>query len=344
VLASAVYPARSPDVNVADIKAQVAANEKGVQELRSVVERYGLAVVQAYMRHVMDNAEESVRQVIDRIADGSFAYTMDDGSPLRVALTVDHRARTATVDFTGTGRQRDDNFNAPPAVTRSAVLYSLRCLVGSDIPLNDGCLKPIRLVIPPGTFLSPQRGAAVVAGNTETSQAVVNALFGAVGALACSQATMNNFIFGDATRQYYETICGGAGAGPGFDGTSAVHTHMTNTRMTDPEVLELRYPVRLEAFAIRRGSGGGGCWRGGDGVVRRIRFLEPMTAVVVSSRRNVAPFGLAGGADGTPGRQWVERRDGSRDVMTGTDQSELAPGDVFVIETPGGGGYGLPGG
>jgi len=340
VLASATYPARSPDVNVADIKAQIAANEKGVQELRGVVARFGLDTVRAYMRHVMDNAKESVRRVIDRIGDGSFAYTMDDGSPLRVAITVDHEARTATVDFTGTGGQRDDNFNAPPAVTRSAVLYALRCLVGSDIPLNDGCLKPVRLVIPPGTFLSPQPGAAVVAGNTETSQAVVNALLGAVGVLACSQATMNNFIFGDATRQYYETICGGAGAGPGFDGTSAIHSHMTNTRMTDPEVLELRYPVRLEAFAIRRGSGGGGRWRGGDGAVRRIRFLEPMTAVIVSSRRNIAPFGLAGGADGAPGRQWVEHEDGSRHVMTGTDQTELASGDVFVIETPGGGGYG----
>jgi 5-oxoprolinase (ATP-hydrolysing) len=300
--------------------------------------------VQAYMRHVMDNAEESVRQVIDRIVDGSFAYTMDDGSPLRVAIRIDRQARSATIDFTGTGGERKDNFNAPPAVTRSAVLYTLRCLVGSDIPLNDGCLKPIRLVIPPSTFLSPRPGAAVVAGNTETSQAVVNALFGAVGAVACSQATMNNFIFGDATRQYYETICGGAGAGPGFDGVSAVHTHMTNTRMTDPEVLELRYPVRLEAFAIRRGSGGTGCWRGGDGTVRRIRFLEPMTAVILSSRRNVPPFGLDGGADGACGRQWVERSGGSRSAMTGTDRTELAPGDVFVIETPGGGGYGLSGG
>ena len=344
VLATATYPARSPDINVADIKAQIAANEKGVQELRGVVARYGLGVVRAYMRHVMDNAEESVRRVLDRIGDGAFAYTMDDGSPLRVAITVDHQARTATVDFTGTGGQRADNFNAPPAVTRSAVLYALRCLVGSDIPLNDGCLKPIRLVILPGTFLSPRPGAAVVAGNTETSQAVVNALLGAVGALACSQATMNNFIFGEATRQYYETICGGAGAGPGFDGVSAVHTHMTNTRMTDPEVLELRYPVRLEAFALRSGSGGTGRWHGGDGAVRRIRFLEPMTAVIVSSRRNIAPFGLAGGGDAAPGRQWVERADGSRHMMTGTDQVELAPGDVFVVETPGGGGYGVPGG
>jgi 5-oxoprolinase (ATP-hydrolysing) len=344
LLASATYPARSPDVNVADIKAQIAANEKGLQELRRVIAQFGLDLVQAYMRHVMDNAEESVRRVLDRISGGAFAYTMDDGSPLRVAITVDHRTRSATVDFTGTGAQRGDNFNAPPAVTRAAVLYAFRCLVGSDIPLNDGCLKPIRLVIPPDTFLSPRRGAAVVAGNTETSQAVVSALLGAVGAAACSQATMNNFIFGDDTRQYYETICGGSGAGPGFAGTDAVHTHMTNTRMTDPEVLELRYPVRLEAFAVRRGSGGAGEWRGGDGALRRIRFLEPMTAVIVSSRRNIAPFGLAGGGDGAPGRQWVEHPDGSVEVMTGTDRASLAPGDVFVIETPGGGGYGAPGG
>jgi 5-oxoprolinase (ATP-hydrolysing) len=225
-------------------------------------------------------------------------------------------------------------------VTRAAVLYVFRCLVGDDIPLNDGCLKPIEIVIPPGTFLSPAPGAAVVAGNTEVSQATCNALFGALGAIACSQATMNNFIFGNAHLQYYETICGGTGAGPGFDGTAAVQTHMTNTRMTDPEVLELRTPVRLEAFAIRRGSGGAGCWRGGNGAVRRIRFLAPMTAVIVASRRNVAPFGLAGGADGAPGRQWIERADGSREPLTGTDQAELEAGDVFVIETPGGGGYG----
>jgi 5-oxoprolinase (ATP-hydrolysing) len=344
LLTGAKYPARSPDVNVADIKAQVAANEKGVQELRRVVSQFGWDTVRAYMRHVMDNAEESVRRVIERIGDGSFDYRMDDGSPLRVAVSVDRAARSATVDFTGTGEQRADNFNAPPAVTRAAVLYVFRCLVGADIPLNDGCLKPIRLVIPPGTFLSPYPGAAVVAGNTEVSQATCNALFGALGAIACSQATMNNFLFGDETRQYYETICGGTGAGPspqggGFDGTSAVQTHMTNTRMTDPEVLELRYPVRLEEFAIRRGSGGAGRWRGGDGAVRRLRFLEPMTAVIVASRRAVPPFGLAGGADGTPGRQWVERADGRTEALGGTDRAELAPGDAFVIETPGGGGY-----
>ncbi len=340
MLAGAKYPARSPDVNVADIKAQVAANEKGVQELTRVVAQYGWDVVRAYMTHVMDNAEESVRRVLARIGDGSFEYTMDDGSPLRVRVSVDRAARTAVVDFTGTGKQRNDNFNAPPAVTRAVVLYVFRCLVGTDIPLNDGCLKPISIIIPPGTFLSPAPGAAVVAGNTEVSQGTCNALFGALAAMACSQATMNNFIFGDATRQYYETICGGTGAGPGFDGTSAVQTHMTNTRMTDPEVFELRYPVRLEEFSIRRGSGGAGKWHGGNGSRRRIRFLEAMTAVVVASRRNVAPFGLAGAADGAAGRQWVDRVDGTRTVMSGTDQTEIAPGDVFTIETPGGGGYG----
>ncbi len=340
LLSGARYPARSPDVNVADIKAQVAANAQGVQELGRVVAQYGWEVVAAYMRHVMDNAEESVRRVIARIEGGSFDYTMDDGAPLKVNVTVDREARTARVDFTGTGVQRPNNFNSPPAVTRAAVLYVFRCLVGTDIPLNDGCLVPIEIVIPPGTFLSPEPGCAVVAGNTEVSQATCNALFGALGALACSQATMNNFLFGDATRQYYETICGGVGAGDGFDGCSAVQTHMTNTRMTDPEVLELRYPVVLEEFAIRRGSGGAGRWRGGDGARRRIRFLEPMTAVIVASRRNIAPFGLAGGADGAAGRQWVEREGGAREVLSGTARAELLPGDVFVIETPGAGGYG----
>jgi len=346
LLSGARYPARSPDVNVADIKAQVAANERGVQELGRVVRQYGWDTVQAYMRHVMDNAEESVRRAIVRIApsigDGVFDYGMDDGTRLRVVVTLDPDARTATVDFTGTGPQSAGNFNAPPAVTRAVVLYVFRCLVGEDIPLNDGCLKPIRIVLPPGTFLSPEPGAAVVAGNTEVSQATCNALFGALGTLACSQATMNNVLFGDATRQYYETICGGMGAGADRPGASAIQTHMTNTRMTDPEVLELRYPVRLQTFAIRRGSGGAGAQRGGDGSVRRIRFLEPMTAVVVASRRTVAPFGLQGGEPGAAGRQWVERVDGSWHEMTGTDQAELQPGDAFVIETPGGGGYGGP--
>ncbi len=342
LLASAKYPARSPDVNVADIKAQVAANAKGVVELTRVVEEFGWETVAAYMRHVMDNAEESVRRVLDRLGDGSFDYRMDDGALLRVTIRVDHAKREAVVDFTGTSEQRTNNFNAPSAIARSVVLYVFRCLTGADIPLNDGCLKPLRIVIPPRSFLSPEPGAAVVAGNTEVSQATCNAIFGALGSIACSQATMNNYIFGDAKLQYYETICGGTGAGPGFDGTSAVQTHMTNTRMTDPEIMELRYPVRLEEFAIRRGSGGAGRFRGGDGSRRRIRFLAPMTLVVVASRRNVAPFGLAGGADGAPGRQWVERADGTIEQMSGTSSAELAPGDLGVIETPGGGGYGAP--
>ncbi len=295
------------------------------------------------MTHVMDNAEESVRKVLDRIGDGAFDYTMDDGTPLKVRITVDKATRSARVDFTGTGPQRDrNNFNSPPPSPARPVLYVFRCLVGSEILLNDGelHLKPIDIVIPPGTFL-PNPGAAVVAGNTEVSQATCNALFGALGTLACSQATMNNFLFGDATRQYYETICGGMGAGPDNDGTSAVQTHMTNTRMTDPEIFELRYPVVLEEFSIRRGSGVAGRHKGGDGSRRRIRFLEPMTAVIVSSRRNVPPFGQHGGADGAAGRQWVDRADGSRTALTGTaDKAELARGDIFVIETPGGGGFG----
>ncbi len=345
LLAGARHPARSPDVNVADIKAQVAANQRGVDELARVVHRHGWPTVQAYMRHVMDNAEEGVRRVLDRIhakdGESTFDYTMDDGAPLRVRLTVDHAARTATVDFTGTGLQSPGNFNAPPAVTRAVVLYVFRCLVGEDIPLNDGCLVPIRIVIPPGTFLSPAPGAAVVAGNTEVSQATCNALLGALGRLACSQATMNNVVFGDATRQYYETICGGMGAGPHGPGQHAVQTHMTNTRMTDPEVFELRYPVRLERFEIRHGSGGAGQHQGGNGSRRTIRFLEPMTISVVASRRDVPPFGLEGGSPGAPGRQWIDRADGTTHAMGGRDQAELQPGDAFTIETPGGGGYGI---
>ena len=340
LLTGARYPARSPDVNVADIKAQVAANERGVQELGLVAARYGWPVVAAYMGHVMDNAEASVRGVLDRLQDGSFATTLDDGTPLCVAVRVDRAARRATVDFTGTGPQRPGNFNAPRAVTRAVVLYVFRCLVGTDIPLNDGCLRPIEIVLPPGTFLSPAPGAAVVAGNTEVSQAVCNALLGALGVMASSQGTMNNLLFGDATRQYYETICGGMGAGPTWDGAGPVQTHMTNTRMTDPEILELRYPVRLEHFGVRRGSGGAGAHHGGDGCVRRIRFLEPMEAVIVASRRTVPPFGMAGGQPGAAGRQWVERADGRIDAMTGTDRADLAPGDALIVETPGGGGYG----
>jgi 5-oxoprolinase (ATP-hydrolysing) len=341
LLTGAQYPARSPDTNIADIKAQVAANTCGVRELHKVVARYGREVVTAYMAHVMQNGEESIRSVIEHLKDGSFDYVMDDGSPLRVAVRVDRRSRAATIDFTGTGAQHAGNFNAPPAVVRAVVLYVFRCLVGRDIPLNDGCLRPITIVLPAGTFLSPAPGSAVVAGNTEVSQAVCNALLGALGVCASSQATMNNLLFGDARQQYYETICGGAGAGPAFDGASAVHTHMTNTRITDAEVLELRYPVRLERFAIRVGSGGVGRRRGGDGVVRRIRFNAPMTAVIVSSRRTLPPHGLAGGGSGALGRQWLERADGSIEFLAGVDQRELHAGDQLVVETPGGGGFGV---
>jgi 5-oxoprolinase (ATP-hydrolysing) len=340
LLAGTRYPARSPDVNVADIKAQIAANEKGVQELSRAVADYGLATVSAYMHHVMDNAEESVRRVLAKLPDGQFETSIDDGAPLKVAIRVDRAARKAVIDFTGTGPQRPSNFNAPSAVCRAVVLYCFRCLVGEDIPLNDGCLKPLEIVIPEGTFLSPRPGAAVVAGNTEVSQMTCNALLAALGACASAQATMNNLLFGDARYQYYETICGGIGAGPGFKGAGPVQTHMTNTRMTDPEILELRYPVRLEEFSIRRGSGGAGRWRGGDGSRRRIRFLHPMEAVIVASRRNVPPHGLQGGADGAAGRQWVERTDGSIQWLMGSDSAHLAAGEVLGIETPGGGGWG----
>ena len=349
LLGSARYPARSPDVNVADIKAQVAANEKGVQELSRAVAEFGLDTVRAYMKHVMDNAEESVRRVLERLQDGAFATTIDDGTPLKVSVRVDRANRRAVIDFTGTGPQRPDNFNAPAAVCRAVVLYCFRCLVGEDIPLNDGCLVPLEIVVPEGSFLAPRKGgpgggAAVVAGNTEVSQMTCNALLAALGACASAQATMNNVLFGDAVYQYYETVCGGIGAGPGFPGTSAVQTHMTNTRMTDPEVLELRYPVRLEEFGIRRGSGGAGRWPGGDGSRRRIRFLRPMEAVIVASRRTVPPHGLEGGAPGAAGRQWVERMDGTIHALKGQDRASLAPGDVLGLETPGGGGYGVPGG
>ncbi|MDE8342605.1 MAG: hydantoinase B/oxoprolinase family protein, partial [Acidocella sp.] len=341
ILAGAKYPARNPGQNVADMQAQIAANATGVAALNAIIVRYGWDVVQAYMGHVKNNAEASIRRVIGKLRDGAFDYEMDDGTKLKVSVTIDHQAQSAVIDFTGTGAPLvANNFNAPPAVTTAAVLYAFRCLVGTDIPLNEGCLKPLKIVIPAGCFLSPLPGAAVVAGNTEVSQAVTVALLGALGACAASQATMNNFLFGDATRQYYETICGGAGAGPGFSGTAAVHTHMTNTRMTDPEIMELRYPVRVEEFSIRRGSGGNGKYRGGDGAIRKLRFLEPMVATIVSSRRRQGPFGLAGGGDGAVGQQFVERRDGGLEELAGCAQVNLAAGDAFIIATPGGGGYG----
>ena len=328
------WPARNPDQNVADLKAQIAAGAKGIQEVRRMIDDFGLDVVHAYMKHVQDNAEEQVRRVIDVMRDGEFELPMDVGSRIRVRIAFDKARRAATVDFTGTSGQLPNNFNAPSAVARSAVLYVFRCLVEDDIPLNDGCLKPIRIVIPEDSMLAPKYPAAVAAGNVETSQALVDALFGALGVAAESQGTMNNILFGNERHQYYETVCGGAGAGPGYDGTSAVHTNMTNTRLTDPEILEWRYPVVLESFGINRGSGGRGVGGAATVACARIRFLEAMDLTVLSQHRIVAPYGLAGGEDGRCGRNWVERTDGTRDEMTGQDRRHVDAGDVFVLETP----------
>ena len=334
------YPARNPTQNMADLRAQIAANEKGVAELRRMVADFGLDVVRAYMGHVQDNAAESVARVIERLHDCSFALEMDQGTVIRVAITVDREARRARVDFTGTSAQVGTNFNAPAPVTRAAVLYVFRCLVADEIPMNAGCLRPVEIVIPEGSMLAPAYPAAVVAGNVETSQAVTNCLFGALGAVAAAQGTMNNLTFGNNRHQYYETICGGAGAGPDFDGASAVHTHMTNSRLTDPEVLEFRYPVVVEDFHVNRGSGGGGRHRGGDGTVRTIRFLERMDCAILSGHRVVPPFGLAGGQPGIRGRNSVRRRDGRVELLEGCDQTALNPGDAITIQTPSGGGYG----
>jgi 5-oxoprolinase (ATP-hydrolysing) len=334
------WPARNPHQNIADLQAQIAANTMGVRELRRMVDHFGLDVVKAYMGHVQDNAEETVRRVLGVLEDGTFRVEMDDGAEIRVSITVDRQARGAVVDFAGTSPQQPGNFNAPKAVTRAAVLYVFRTLVDEPIPMNEGCLKPIEIRVPEGCMLNPVYPAAVVAGNVETSQAVVDCLYGALGVMAAAQGTMNNLTFGNATYQYYETICGGAGAGPDYDGASAVHTHMTNSRLTDPEVLEFRFPVLVEDFRVRAGSGGAGAHRGGDGVVRRLRFREAMTAAILSNRRRVPPFGLQGGADGACGRNAVERADGTVEPLTATGAADMAPGDVFVIETPGGGGYG----
>jgi 5-oxoprolinase (ATP-hydrolysing) len=340
LLASGAWPARNPDQNIADLRAQIAANEKGVQELRRMVGDFGLDVVNAYMGHVQDNAEEQVRRVIDVLKDGRFAYEMDDGSIIRVAVTIDRTGRGARIDFTGTSKQANSNFNAPSAVCKAAVLYVFRTLVDDDIPMNAGCMKPLEIVIPEGSMLNPRYPAAVVAGNVETSQCITDALYGALGVMSAAQGTMNNLTFGNARYQYYETICGGSGAGPDFDGTDAVHTHMTNSRLTDPEVLEWRFPVLVESFAIRRGSGGAGAHRGGDGVIRRLMFREAMTAGILSGHRRVPPYGLAGGAPGKVGRNYVVRADGTVEELAGTARVEMNPGDSFVIETPGGGGFG----
>ena len=342
LLRSGKYPARNPEQNLADLKAQIAANEKGVQELRRMVDQFGEDVVRAYMGHVQDNAEESVRRVITKLKDGEFTLPLDNGARIRVAIRVDAATRSAEIDFTGTSVQLENNFNAPKAVCMAAVLYVFRTLVDDDIPLNAGCLKPLKVIVPAGSMLNPNPPASVVAGNVETSTCITNALYGALGALAAGQCTMNNFTFGNAEYQYYETISGGSGAGIGFDGTSVVQTHMTNSRLTDPEVLEFRYPVLLESYTIRAGSGGAGRWKGGDGGIRRVRFLEPMTASILSNGRNVPSFGIAGGKPGALGINRVERADGSVEVLAHIGSTEMGPGDVFVIETPGGGGAGTP--
>lgn len=340
LLASGDWPVRNADQNIGDIRAQIAACARGADALAAAVADHGLDVVLAYMGHVRANAEEMVRRLLAGIEGGSFRYAMDNGAEVAVKVTIDKAARRAVVDFTGTSPQRDDNFNAPASIARAALLYVVRVLVDEPIPLNDGCLAPFEIVLPEGSMLNPAWPAAVVAGNVETSQVVTDALFGAFGAMAGAQGTMNNFTFGDGSRQYYETIAGGSGAGKDFAGTSGVQTHMTNSRMTDPEVLEHRFPVLVERFAIRAGSGGEGAFCGGDGTIRRLRFRAPMTATILSNRRVVAPFGLAGGGDGTPGRNSIERNDGSVEQLPSAATAQLAAGDVFVIETPGGGGYG----
>ncbi|WMW21616.1 hydantoinase B/oxoprolinase family protein [Methanolobus mangrovi] len=345
-LASGKYPARNPFQNIADLKAQVAANEKGARELEKLVEHFSMETVQAYMQHVMDNAEESVRRVIEVLKDGEYSLSFDDGTVIHVRVNIDHMERTAHIDFTGTSRQHPGNMNAPVAVCKAAVLYVFRSLVEKDIPLNEGCMRPLMLTIPEKSILNPEYPAAVVAGNVETSQYIVDALFGALGVMAGSQGTMNNFTFGDEEFQYYETICGGSGAGDGFDGTNAVQTHMTNSRITDPEVLEWRFPVRLEEFSVRKGSGGGGEYSGGCGVVRKIRFLRPMRAAIISSHRKIPPAGLNGGENGKVGHNYVVRAgeimnaDGKIEELEGRALVDMNKGDLFVVETPGAGGFG----
>jgi len=325
---------------MADLKAQVAANETGRRELLRVTTAYGAETIVAYMNHVQRNAEESVRQVIGQLSDGSFTYPMDSGAEIRVAVRVDRAARTAVVDFTGTSAQQAGNYNAPLAISRAVVLYVFRTLVGKEIPLNEGCLRPLQIIVPEGSMLNPRYPAAVIAGNTEVSQAACNALYGALGVLAGSQGTMNNFVWGNDAFQNYETIAGGTGAGPGFAGCDAVQSHMTNTRMTDPEVLEKRFPVRLESFGIRRGSGGAGQWPGGNGAVRRLRFLAPVTVTTLCSSRRVPPFGGAGGGPGAVGENRVIWPDGRVEALPGNAERDLPPGAVFEMLTPGGGGWG----
>ena len=343
LLSSGPYPVRNFDQNLADLSAQVAANAKGGQELRHIIEQFGLDTVQSYMVHVQDNAEESVRRVLDVLKDGSFEYELDQGHKICVKISIQKDssgATSATIDFTGTSDQVSSNFNAPSAVCMAAVLYVFRTLVDDDIPLNAGCLKPLNVIIPEGCMLNPVYPAAVVAGNVETSQSITDTLYGALGVMAASQGSMNNFTFGNEQYQYYETISGGSGAGPDFDGTGAVQTHMTNSRLTDPEILENRFPVLLESFSIRKNSGGEGKHRGGDGTIRRVRFLEPMTASILSDHRRIPPFGMVGGGTGALGHNSVERSDGTVEELSACASTEMMPGDTFIIKTPGGGGFG----
>jgi 5-oxoprolinase (ATP-hydrolysing) len=340
LLGSGPFPARNPARNLSDLRAQLAACTRGAELLRAAAREHGPEAVAAYMDHVIANAEESVRRLLGRLEDGSFAYEMDNGAVVQVAIRIDRENRSAVFDFTGTSDQLPGNFNAPRSITRAAALYVLRTLIDDAIPMNDGCLRPVTLIVPEGSMLNPRPGAAVVAGNVETSQVVTDALFAATGRLAPSQGTMNNFTFGNERHQYYETICGGSGAGPDHDGTSAVQTHMTNSRLTDPEILEARLPVRVERFAIRRGSGGAGRHRGGDGVERCITFLEPMRANILANRRRVAPRGICGGVDALPGRNWARRADGTVEDLGATGSVQMQAGDSFVILTPGGGGFG----
>lgn len=340
ILTSNIYPVRNLVQNIADVQAQIAANTKGVQELKQIIRHYGLETVCNYMKYVQDNAEESVRKAIAVLKDGYFSCELDTGEKIQVNISIDCKKRSAKIDFTGTSPQTHNNFNAPTAVCKAAVLYVFRSLVDDDIPLNSGCLKPLEIIIPEGCLLNPKYPAAVVAGNVETSQLIVDCLYGALNAIAGSQGTMNNFTFGNEKYQYYETICGGSGAGKNFNGTDAVHTNMTNSRLTDPEVLECRFPVLLESFSIRPNSGGQGCYCGGNGIIRRIRFLESMTAGILSGRRLISPFGLQGGNTGATGQNWRQRNDGTVEELDGTAIVEMQPNDIFIIETPGGGGYG----
>jgi 5-oxoprolinase (ATP-hydrolysing) len=341
LLGSGTYPCRNIDQNMADLAAQIAANETGATELRKISKQFGVSAVHAYMRHVQDNAEECVRQVLEVLRDCNFSYPLDDGAKIDVAISVDKPTRSAVIDFTGTSPQSPLNYNAPLAICRAVVLYVFRTLVGSDIPMNEGCMKPLRLIVPEGTMINPLAPAAVISGNTEVSQAIADTLYGALGVIAGSQGTMNNFVYGNDVYQNYETICGGTGAGNGFHGTSAVHSHMTNTRMTDPEVLETRFPLLLEEFSIRQGSGGEGQFKGGNGITRKLRFLEEMTVTVLSSHREIPPHGAGGGDQGATGANMVERTGGAIEKLGGNDQAVLNPGDMFIMHTPGGGGFGL---